>query len=205
MILLLNVYAEEGVFEGMGTKADTYRIADADDLLLLEKSVNEEGVTFEDRFFTLVDDIDLSGIVFTPIGIYDSGNYFFRTLLRNEPIRMDKIVERYRDYKGGDLEFELDFTKNNSIFESDVLITDWSGTAYEFAIVSGKLIAFIDTSMKIYNLDYKEIEIEPLEIRLRLQVGIRVSPDELTGFDKRIENLREKTASYVDKNKALRD
>lgn len=119
--------------------------------------------------------------------------------------RMDKIVERYRDYKGGDLEFELDFTKNNSIFESDVLITDWSGTAYEFAFVTGKPVAFIDTPMKIHNPDYKEIGIEPLEIRLRSQVGIRVSPGELTGFGKMIENLLEKTESYVDKNKALRD
>lgn len=80
MVLPLNVCAKEGVFEGMGTKADPYSIADADDLLLLAKSVNEEGVTFEDRFFVLVNDIDLSGIAFTPIGVYDSGNYFFGTL-----------------------------------------------------------------------------------------------------------------------------
>lgn len=119
--------------------------------------------------------------------------------------RMDKIVERYCDYKGGDLEFELDFTKNNSIFESDVLITDWSGTAYEFAFVTGKPVAFIDTPMKIHNPDYKKIGIEPLEICLRSQVGIRVSPDELTGFGEKIENLLEKTESYVDKNKGLRD
>lgn len=80
MILPLNVCAKEDLFEGMGTEADPYRIADANDLLLLAKSVNEEGVTFEDRFFALVNDIDLSGIVFTPIGIYDSGNYFLGTL-----------------------------------------------------------------------------------------------------------------------------
>ncbi len=80
MVLPLNVCAKEDVFEGMGTKVDPYRIADADDLLLLETSVNEEGVTFEDNFFALVNDIDLSGIDFTPIGIYDSGNYFFGTL-----------------------------------------------------------------------------------------------------------------------------
>lgn len=43
MVLPLNVCAKEDVFEGMGTKVDPYRIADADDLLLLETSVNEEG------------------------------------------------------------------------------------------------------------------------------------------------------------------
>ena len=58
---------------------------------------------------------------------------------------MNAIVQRYSDYEGGDLEFELDFSSNDSILSSDVVITDWSGTAYEFSFVTKKPSVFINT------------------------------------------------------------
>ena len=58
--------------------------------------------------------------------------------------RMDAIVERWQG--NGDLTFELDFTSNRSIFDSDLLITDWSGTAYEFSFVTLKSAVFIQKS-----------------------------------------------------------
>jgi len=48
--------------------------------------------------------------------------------------RMDALIAKYADYAGDNLTFELDFTSNASLFDSDVVITDWSGAAYEFAL-----------------------------------------------------------------------
>lgn len=103
--------------------------------------------------------------------------------------RMNEIVSRYRDYSGGDLFFELDFSGNTSIFDSDTVITDWSGTAYEFAFVTEKPCVFIDTPMKVNNPDYKKITVPPLEISLRDQVGIRIDPDNLSGIGMKIREL----------------
>ncbi|MBO4470493.1 MAG: preprotein translocase YidC, partial [Clostridia bacterium] len=105
--------------------------------------------------------------------------------------RMDAIVKRYEDYTGGDLFFELDFTGNTSIFDSDTVISDWSGTAYEFVMVTERPCVFIDTPPKINNPDYEKITVAPLEFTLRDQVGIRVKPGEFSGLAERIRGLLE--------------
>lgn len=119
--------------------------------------------------------------------------------------RMDAIVSRYQGYQGSDLSFELDFTTNTSIFDSDVVITDWSGTAYEFSFVTGKPSVFIDTPMKVNNPEYKKIGIEPLEIALRDQVGIRFSPDNLEKLYEKLTGLFDNMEDYRKKNLELRD
>lgn len=105
--------------------------------------------------------------------------------------KMEAIVQRYASYQGDDLEFELDFTSNQSIFDSDVVISDWSGTAYEFSFVTQKPCVFIDTPPKINNPEYTKIGIEPLEFSLRNQMGIRVDPQHMENLAERIRALLE--------------
>lgn len=118
--------------------------------------------------------------------------------------RMDAIVTRYQEYQGDDLSFELDFTGNSSIFDSDVVVTDWSGTAYEFSFVTGKPAVFVDTPMKVNNPEYVRFGIEPLEISLRDQVGIRLDPAHLDGAYEKIEKLFIHQEEYKKQNLALR-
>lgn len=103
--------------------------------------------------------------------------------------RMDALMKRYAGYAGGDLFFETDFSGNESIFGSDTVITDWSGTAYEFALVTERPCVFIDTPPKINNPDYEKITVAPLELTLRDQVGVRVKPEELSGLAEKIRVL----------------
>ena len=119
--------------------------------------------------------------------------------------RMDRIVERYAGREADGLRFELDFSGNNSIFDSDLLISDWSGTAYEFSFVTLKPAVFIDTKPKINNPDYVKLGIEPLEFTLRDQVGIRVKPEELAGLSKKLRDLLGKGEQYSEKIFALRN
>lgn len=119
--------------------------------------------------------------------------------------RMDKIVERYAGREASGLRFELDFTSNNSIFDSDALITDWSGTAYEFSFVTLKPAVFIDTKPKINNPEYVKLGIEPLEFSLRSQVGIQVDPQQLDGLDEKIAGLLENGSQYEQKILSIRE
>ena len=118
--------------------------------------------------------------------------------------RMNAIVKRYEDYKGGDLFFELDFTGNTSIFDSDIVISDWSGTAYEFVMVTERPCVFVDTPPKINNPDYEKITVPPLEMTLRDQVGIRVKPEALEGLAEKIRTLLE-DESYGDRIREIRE
>ena len=113
--------------------------------------------------------------------------------------RLEQLVERYAGYTGGDLEFELDFTSSQSIYNSDLVITDWSGTAYEFAFVTRKPALFINTPPKIHNSEYSQYPMKPLELTLRSQVGAELGPDELDCLAKRAEELLNSQASYEEK------
>lgn len=119
--------------------------------------------------------------------------------------RMDAIVQRYAGREADGLTFELDFTSNNSIFDSDLLITDWSGTAYEFSFVTLKPAVFVDTKPKINNPEYVKLEIEPLEFSLRDKVGIRVAPDNMNGLSSRISELIKNGADYEQKISEIRE
>lgn len=118
--------------------------------------------------------------------------------------RMDSIIEKYKDYSGGDLTFELDFTSNSSIYNSDVVISDWSGTAYEFSFVTLRPSIFIDTAPKINNPEYEKLNIEPLELTLRDKIGRRFSPDCLDGVADTIDGFIGNAEQYAKEIEALR-
>ncbi len=118
---------------------------------------------------------------------------------------MDKIVARYNGREADGLRFELDFTSNNSIFDSDVLISDWSGTAYEFSFVTLKPAVFIDTKPKINNPEYVKLDIEPLEFTLRDEVGIRIDPQNMQGISEKIDELIANGGEYAEKILSIRE
>ncbi|MBQ7246790.1 MAG: glycosyltransferase family 39 protein [Lachnospiraceae bacterium] len=65
-----------GSFEGEGTKESPYLISSADDLVFLQRSV-DNGNDYKDVFFRQTADIDLSAVQnWIPIGRFGSGRYF---------------------------------------------------------------------------------------------------------------------------------
>lgn len=112
-----------------------------------------------------------------------------------------KIQQLIKQYPG----MEIDALPNvfDRLQSTNILITDRSGIAFEFSFGIGKPVLFIDTSLKINNPDYKELEIEPIENSIRSEIGVSVSPDDLeqlkdklaelqtmaVGFDQKMRNL----------------
>ena len=87
------------------------------------------------------------------------------------------LKERYKD--DTDIEIQTDFSSNSTVFEADLMITDWSGIAYEYAYTTCKPVLFINTPMKIMNPEYKKIGIEPLNIWMRYEIGRVLKLDEI--------------------------
>lgn len=121
------------------------------------------------------------------------------------PNKLDALVEKYKDYNGNDLTFELDFSCSDSIYNSDIVITDWSSTCFEFSYVTLKPCIFVDTPPKIYNKDYEEIEIEPLELTLRNIIGKRFEPNNFEGMSDTINDMLKNKDEYTDKIKNIRN
>ncbi|MGN0516275.1 membrane protein insertase YidC [Eubacterium sp.] len=121
------------------------------------------------------------------------------------PNKLDALVEKYKDYNGNDLTFELDFSCSDSIYNSDIVITDWSSTCFEFSYVTLKPCIFVDTPPKIYNKDYEEIGIEPLELTLRNIIGKRFEPNNFAGMSEAINDMLKNKDEYTDKIRNIRN
>ncbi len=125
--------------------------------------------------------------------------------VKRYPQKMEAIVEKYRDYNGDDLAFELDFSSSDSLYNSAVVITDWSAAAYEFAYVTLKPCVFINTPPKIYNEEYEKIGIEPLEITLRNQVGVSYEMNDFSGMADKIKSMISNKDEYSQRIKEIRE
>lgn len=110
--------------------------------------------------------------------------------------KLKLLKEKYKDVPASRLTFELDFTSNKSIYSSDLLITDWSGIAYEFAFATKKPVFFVNTKMKVENPDWEEIGEIPAEIYLRDKIGVALEKDELDKAAQEVEKLIERSGEY---------
>ena len=110
--------------------------------------------------------------------------------------RMNAIVERFADKVGDQLSFELDFSKNKSIYSSDLLITDWSGIALEYCFATKRPALFVNTKMKCVNPNWEKIALTPTEITLRDQVGISLDKEALVGCDEVVKKLLDNAKEY---------
>lgn len=114
--------------------------------------------------------------------------------------RIDALRKRFsRQELDGEIVFELDFSDNSSIFMSDVLITDWSNIAYEFSFCTLKPSLFINTPMKVMNPNYKQYDLEVLDISLRGKLGVSVDTDKVDGLGDVVAGLIDEKDKYRNK------
>ena len=109
---------------------------------------------------------------------------------------MNALVERYANYDEKQLTFELNFSKNKSIYTSDVLITDWSGVATEFCFATKRPAVFINTKMKCPNPNYTKIDLTPVEISLRNEIGVAVDKDKVSTLGDVLDTLDRNAEAY---------
>jgi YidC/Oxa1 family membrane protein insertase len=82
---------------------------------------------------------------------------------------------------GGNASFSIDEDANarRSLHAADVMVSDWSGAALEFAMGLERPVIFIDVPRKVQNPTYAELGIEPLESQIRSEIGVVLSPGDL--------------------------
>lgn len=117
--------------------------------------------------------------------------------VRHEPEKFAEMKQKYAEF--GNVEIQTDFSSNNPIMESDILITDWSDIAWEFSFVTKRPVLFIDTPMKVMNPEYERIKIEPMNRLLRPLIGEVISPDRLEDTDPTIEHMLSHKDEYSER------
>lgn len=96
--------------------------------------------------------------------------------------RWEALLVRWAGYSEDMLYFEKDFSSNETVFTSDILITDWSSIFCEFCFSTLKPCIFIDTPPKMNNPEWMKIDKNPTDLTLRNRVGKSVAPSQASGI-----------------------
>lgn len=119
--------------------------------------------------------------------------------------KVTKIQNEFYNVSSDNLVFETDFSSSLSIFQSDIIITDWSGIGYEFCFATLKPGIFINTKRKIANPEYSKVDLESLEDRIRKKLGIELELSEIKNIEKSIRYLLENSVLFQDIINNVRD
>lgn len=90
---------------------------------------------------------------------------------------IDSIVNLNKDNPKFFYEYNVD--GESSLHDSDIMISDWSGAALDYAFGLGKPVLFIDVPKKINNEAYEAIKLIPFEESIRTKIGAIMPTSEL--------------------------
>ena len=132
----------------------------------------------------------------------------YQVIVRPHPQQVrhmkDAFEKMKEKYASTNIEIQTDFSKTSSVFNADLLITDWSSIGYEYAFTTEKPVISIDTPMKIMNSEYKKIKVEPFNIWAREQIGEVVEVKDTKNIDKVIGKMLKDPKKYQKKISALK-
>lgn len=124
--------------------------------------------------------------------------------VRRFPARMKEIIRRYGDRMGDDFVIETDFSSNVTVYTADLVVTDWSGIAFEFSFTTDKPSLFINTQMKVVNEDWQKIPLVPFDITARSKVGRQVEKGQVKDLAPVVEELLAHQEDYKERIAALK-
>ena len=107
------------------------------------------------------------------------------------------IKKKFTNHKN--FEFEENISSMMSFDKADLMISDWSGAAFEFAFGLEKPVIFIDLPKKINNSDFELYKNIPIEVSSREKIGEVVDPENLSTLLDRVEQVFQKKDSYKKK------
>ena len=137
-------------------------------------------------------------------------NENFTVVVRPHPMMILKnmafvqnIQQKFSDFKN--FQIDLDLASQINFLKADIMICDWSGAAMEYAFGTERPVLFIDLPKKIYNPDYEDLGIEPLEVKIREVIGKVIQPDDVDSVREILTDLIKHKEKYADQIRAARE
>ena len=120
--------------------------------------------------------------------------------VRLKPALMQEIAAKWQS---GKVCVQTDFSSNSTVFDADLMITDWSGITFEYTFTTYRPVLYIDTPMKVMNPEYRKIPEEPINITLRNSTGISIRPEEAGGADRIVRKMLDQMDEWHDRIEKL--
>jgi len=106
---------------------------------------------------------------------------------KRHPEIIQQLLQRFGDHPR--LRYIDRMGESDSLFDADLLITDWSGIAFEFGLGVGRPVLFIDVPKRVRNPNYTHLGLDPVEVSIRDQVGDILDPKQVEQAPARIRSL----------------
>jgi YidC/Oxa1 family membrane protein insertase len=101
--------------------------------------------------------------------------------------KWDDLVQSYASNASFVLDTDMD--SRQALAEAEVMVSDWSGAALEFAFGLERPVLFVDGPRKVNNPDYAALEIEPLEVAIRPRIGLLLPQDHATAVGAAVRSM----------------
>ena len=118
------------------------------------------------------------------------------------PAVIDDIAARHRDNPRFRLVEQMG--ESDSLYDSHVMITDWSGAGQDYGMGLEKPVLYIDVPPKARNDTWPELGMEPFESWVRTRLGALLLPDAIGEAPARIRELVADPARFREGVAALR-
>jgi YidC/Oxa1 family membrane protein insertase len=144
------------------------------------------------------------------VSILSKPAYGYKIVIRPHPqflrLKRKKIAILEKKFEDNDkVVIERDLVSDSSLHNAEVLITDWSGVAFEYAFGTERPVLFINTPRKVHNPEYKRLGIEPLEVTLRSEVGENINIEDISSINEVILKLLRDRQKYKEKIQEIRN
>ena len=128
----------------------------------------------------------------------------YKVILRPHPQQVRHCKERFENLKqkysdDDTVLIQIDFSSTDTVFNADLMISDWSGIAYEYAYTTKKPVLFINTPMKVMNPIYKKINDNPINVWSRDVIGKSINVSDLSKIDKIVDKMLKDSKKYSDR------
>ncbi|MDR3111431.1 MAG: CDP-glycerol glycerophosphotransferase family protein [Planctomycetaceae bacterium] len=134
----------------------------------------------------------------------------YETIVRPHPrtwLLQPKCIETIRQTYSERANFTLETStvSSDSLRRADLLISDWSAIALEYAFSRLRPVLYIDVPRKVINPNYAELGIEPFEVSVREKVGAVLPPDEVGDVANVVRKLCENPTAMSEQIRNVRD
>ncbi len=123
----------------------------------------------------------------------------WKVIVRPHPDTVRKFSAKYfklkKKYENSFI-FEEKISNMDSLYKSSLMISDWSGAAFEFAFGLEKPVIFIDVPKKVNNPDYTLYKNIPIEISIRNKIGVVIPVEKIDCLCEEIEKVFNKKGHY---------
>jgi len=112
---------------------------------------------------------------------------FFHSLYPAGQEVVDQLMSRFGDDPR--VRFELSIADQDSFYSCDLMVSDWSGAAFEYALGTLRPALFIDTPQKIFNNEWQAVGLPVFEADMRSKVGTLLARDRIASAGSVVESM----------------